>query len=213
MKRRPILWIGYAVLLLGGLTVVLWNPAPPRVIAQTFRSADQVLSASYNAGPPASVNVRDGQFNTVLPVLANGAFTALQTDVNGQLLVSSIVSALPPGTNSLGSVSVNSTSGASPLLATGVAATAGQIFTSTTLGSPKTLSLCLSASAATTFTVQESIDGTNFMQGTLFGTAAGSANFAPAGAGTQCESLVPAPFVRVTTSAAVTVTIHLNAAY
>ncbi len=192
------------ILIAVGIAVVFW-PAAPRVEAQITRNADQVLNASYNAGPPAGVRVHAGQFNTPLPTLANGAVTPLQTDVNGQLLLSPSGSPLP--------VTVNSASGATQLLATAVAATAGQAFTSTTLGQPKSLTLCLSASAATTFTVQESIDGTNFFQGTLFGTAATSANFAPAAAGNQCEALVPAVFVRVTTSAAVTVSIHAQASY
>ncbi len=192
------------LLIAAGIGILLWGPAP-RVEAQIQRNADQVLSASFNAGPPASLNARDGQFNTTLPTLASGAFTALQTDVNGQLLLSPAGTPLP--------VTVNSASGATQLLATGVAATAGQSFTTTSFGQPKILSACLSSSAATTFTVLESIDGTTFFQGTLFGTAATSANFAPAAAGNQCESLVPAAFVRITTSAAVTVSIHVQASY
>lgn len=46
-------------------------------------------------------------FNTSLPAPTNGQQVALQVDSSGRLLVGSIASALPAGTNALGSVSLN----------------------------------------------------------------------------------------------------------
>lgn len=111
-------------------------------------------------------------------------------------------------------ITVGSTSGSLQTLASAVAASTNQSWTSSNLGYPKAVTLCLNASAATTFTVTESIDGTNFYAATLAGSAsATAANYAPAGAGTLCETISPAAYVKVATSAAVTVTAQLQAAY
>lgn len=100
---------------------------------------------------------------------------------------------------------------ATQTLASAVVATTNQAFTSVAIGDPKVETLCMSASAATTFTVTESIDGALFYAATIASTTT-AANYAPAGAGTLCETIAPAPYVRVATSAAVTVTIQLSAA-
>jgi len=103
-------------------------------------------------------------------------------------------------------------SGTNQALASAVAATTNQAFTSTTVGYPKALTLCMSASAATTFTVTQSIDNVTFYGATVANTVT-SANYVPAAAGTLCELVSPAAYIKVATSAAVTVTIQLQAAY
>jgi hypothetical protein len=97
-------------------------------------------------------------------------------------------------------------------LASAVAASTNQSWTSINLGRPKVVTVCLSASGATTFTVTESIDGTSFFVATLANTATDS-KYAPASAGTLCENIAPAAYVKVSTSAAVTVTAQIQASY
>ena len=53
-----------------------------------------------------------GQYNTSLPTLTNTQQAALQTDSSARLLVGSIASALPAGTNNIGKVSIQDSSGA-----------------------------------------------------------------------------------------------------
>lgn len=48
-----------------------------------------------------------GQYNSSLPTLTTGQQAALQTDSNGRLLIGSIASALPAGTNLLGAVNLD----------------------------------------------------------------------------------------------------------
>jgi len=105
------------------------------------------------------------------------------------------------------------TSGVFQTLANNVSASANQIFpVPNALGRPRVVTLCMSASAATTFTVTESADNATYYQATLPDTAT-NANYAPASSGTLCETVTPASYYKVQTSAAVTVTIQLQAAY
>lgn len=179
------------VLLLGAFlaaTVTVSLVEPGKVDAQTVQSprlgnANATLTCQYT---PSFLALVGGQAGDVI---------YLQCDPNGNQYVRTAPA-----------------SGATQLLATSVAASANQAFTSTTLGFPKQLTLCLSSSAATTFTVTASIDGTNFEQETLAGSTT-SANYVPTGAGSQCEAITPASFVRVATSAANTVTAHIAATY
>lgn len=104
------------------------------------------------------------------------------------------------------------TTGVQQTLASAVAATTNQTWTSNALGRPKVVTLCLSASAATTFTVTESTSNVLFYQATLPDTVT-VANYAPAGAGTLCENVTPASYISVKTSAAVTVSAEIQAQY
>jgi hypothetical protein len=98
-------------------------------------------------------------------------------------------------------------------LANAVAASAAQSFASyPKIGYARKLTLCVSSSATTTFTVTSSIGGTVFYAETIEG-ATTSANVTTSGAGSLCETITPASYVKVTTSAAVTVTIEVQAAY
>ena len=61
-----------------------------------------------------------GQFNTILPTITSGNYSALQTDASARLLVGSIAAALPAGTNTIGNVNqTTGTSGYSYLLDSG----------------------------------------------------------------------------------------------
>lgn len=51
------------------------------------------------------------QFNTSLPVLTTGQQAAVQVDSSGRLLIGSIAGSLPAGTNNIGKVSVQDSSG------------------------------------------------------------------------------------------------------
>lgn len=136
-----------------------------------------------------------GQYNASGVTLTDGQTASVQMDTAGNAKTTTA-----------------STSGASQNLASAVAASANQAFTSTTFGVPKRMTLCMSASAATTFTVTTSIDGTTFYGGTIEG-ATTSANYVPSGAGTLCETVAPAAYVKVATSAANTVTIQAIVSY
>lgn len=50
-----------------------------------------------------------GQFNTVLPTLTTGQQAAIQVDASGRIIVGSIATALPAGTNSIGKVAQDNT--------------------------------------------------------------------------------------------------------
>lgn len=60
---------------------------------------------STGVGAPGSATQVGGAFNSTLPTLTNGQMGALQVDSSGRLLVGSIASALPAGSNTLGAIS------------------------------------------------------------------------------------------------------------
>ncbi len=65
------------------------------------------------AGTAASKSLLTGvQYNSTLPTLTAGQQAAIQADSSGRLLVGSIASALPAGTNNIGKVSVQDSTGA-----------------------------------------------------------------------------------------------------
>jgi len=70
----------------------------------TFTTSD-LADGSVGAGTAGTKSILAGViFNTVLPTLTNGQQAALQADSSGRLLVGSIASALPTGSNTIGSV-------------------------------------------------------------------------------------------------------------
>ena len=67
-----------------------------------------------------------GQYNSTLPTLTTGQQAALQTDSSGRLLVGSIASALPTGTNIIGSVKITDGTNTVAVAPASTAATATQ---------------------------------------------------------------------------------------
>lgn len=65
----------------------------------------------------ANSQLMGAQFNTALPTLTNGQQAAVQADSSGRLLVGSIASPLPAGTNNIGKTSIQDSSG-NPIIST-----------------------------------------------------------------------------------------------
>ncbi len=61
---------------------------------------------STGATAPTSATLAGGAFNTTLPTLTNGQMGALQLDSSGRVLIGSIASALPTGSNTIGTVTL-----------------------------------------------------------------------------------------------------------
>lgn len=137
----------------------------------------------------ANSSLIGGQFNTALPTLTNGQQSALQSDASGRLLVGSIASALPAGTNLLGGTNVyvggTIASGTNPLpvsisaalvgisinnyntaAALAAAGTSNHIYTVTTSKTFEGKKIHASASGKLKIEVQTSPDGSTYS--TLF---------------------------------------------
>lgn len=72
---------------------------------QSVISTADAADGPVAAGTAASKSVLIGaQYNSVLPTLTTGQQAALQSDSSGRLLVGSIASALPAGSNTIGAV-------------------------------------------------------------------------------------------------------------
>lgn len=239
--RAALAAIAIAALSIGAASAQIL-PATPSVVSASLTTAcgtstgcatTAVSSTSISPGESVQVALSGGTGATAVIETSidcvNYQTIATYTTAGGALQYSGVpngkclqvrVSAISSGTVASTIIPVfgavqqvqNTGSGIQDMLASAVAASAAQAWTSYSLGFPKRLTLCLSASAATTFTVTESLDGSTFFGGTL-ADAATSANYAPAGAGTLCEMVSPAAFVKVATSAAVTVTAQLQATY
>lgn len=92
----------------------------PVVIASnqsTLQTKDQADGPVAPGTVAANSILIGGQFNTVLPTLATGQQSALQSDASGRLLIGSIASPLPAGTNNIGKTSIQDSSG-NPIIST-----------------------------------------------------------------------------------------------
>ncbi len=74
-------------------------------LQQSGGSGSNASVGSTGASAPGSATLAGGSFNSTLPTLTTGQMGALQVDSNGRLLVGSVASALPTGTNTLGAIS------------------------------------------------------------------------------------------------------------
>lgn len=95
----------------GGSTLALGQTTMSASIPVAIASNQSTLNTKDNAdGPvtPGTVAANSiligAQFNTALPSLSTGHQAALQADSSGRLLVGSIASALPAGSNTIGAV-------------------------------------------------------------------------------------------------------------
>lgn len=162
------------------------------------------LIDNFPATQPVSGNVGV----TSLPALPTGAnvighalidnFPATQP-VSGNVGVTSLP-ALPAGTNVIGHT-IKDYAASLVTLANAVVSTAPQTFTSTLLAAGQSETLYVSVSAATTITVLVSPDNVNFY---LFAT------WSPVGIASNAWALPISSYVRVVTSAAVTITAQLQ---
>lgn len=97
-----------------GSAIALGQTTMSASLPVTFASNQSVLSTtdaadgSVGAGTAGTKSMLAGAvFNTSLPTLTNGQQAAVQADSSGRILVGSIASALPAGTNLLGSVNLD----------------------------------------------------------------------------------------------------------
>jgi hypothetical protein len=100
-----------------GVNVSSALPAGSNVIGGVTQSGgpwttSDAADGSVSGGSAGTKSILSGgQYNSSLPSLTTGQQAALQSDSSGRLLVGSIASALPAGSNSIGSVTANAGTG------------------------------------------------------------------------------------------------------
>lgn len=97
---------GFILMVLAVMGLVFSPPPADSQMQQSGGGGSNASVGSTGATAPTSATLTGGAFNSTLPTLASGQMGAVQLDSSGRVLVGSIATALPAGSNNIGNVTV-----------------------------------------------------------------------------------------------------------